>query len=266
MLTYEELLNFAQKRNIPASKMRGIAREYLQVLILRSIYADPEGKNFYFMGGTALRFFYNLPRFSEDLDFNGKNITFEDFKEILKRVEKHLALLGFQSESSAKESGTLLQGKIKVVNILQAYRIPAMRDEKLMVKVELNRPKFKMPTETRVLSAYGEMFPVILMESGVMFAEKIAALLNRKLGRDIYDTFFMLGNKFSVDENVLRSRNIESDYRQIVSERIKSFSEKELKEFASKLEPFLFDPNQTKLVADASKYIDQFIKEYGKAT
>lgn len=259
MLVYEELLNFAEKRSLPAGKMRGIVREYLQVLILKSIYAHPEGKEFYFMGGTALRFFYNLPRFSEDLDFNGKNITLLDFNKVMGQVNKHLGLIGFQSEVSAKEKGTLLQGKIKVINILQVYRIPSMRDEKLMVKIELNRPKFKLPTETRVLSAYGEMFPAVLMERGAMLAEKIAALLERKLGRDIYDTFFMLGNKFSVDENVLSARGIKGDYRQIVSDRIKSFSEEELKQLASKLEPFLFDSEQAKLVRDAPKFIDQFL-------
>ncbi len=38
-----------------------------------------------------MRFFYNLPRFSEDLDFNTPYMENESFKKILERVEMNLS-------------------------------------------------------------------------------------------------------------------------------------------------------------------------------
>ena len=45
--------------------------KYFLVQILKDIYSDIELANCLgFKGGTALMFFYDLPRFSVDLDFN----------------------------------------------------------------------------------------------------------------------------------------------------------------------------------------------------
>ena len=45
--------------------------KFFMLQILRDIYSDLElANNLGFKGGTALMFFYNLPRFSVDLDFN----------------------------------------------------------------------------------------------------------------------------------------------------------------------------------------------------
>jgi predicted nucleotidyltransferase component of viral defense system len=46
----------------------------------------------FFVGGTALRFFYNLPRFSGDLDFNTPSLEKNSFKKILEGVETNLSL------------------------------------------------------------------------------------------------------------------------------------------------------------------------------
>jgi len=56
----------------------------------------------FFVGGTALRFFYNLPRFSEDLDFNTPFIEENKFEIILEHVERNLSLEGFSPRVSYK--------------------------------------------------------------------------------------------------------------------------------------------------------------------
>ena len=56
------------------------AREFLQELILQIIDRKGYFKNLAFVGGTALRTIYDLPRFSEDLDFslvNAKGLHFQ---------------------------------------------------------------------------------------------------------------------------------------------------------------------------------------------
>ena len=70
MLELEALAAEAKQRGMPSSKMRGILREYLQVLILKELYKLPDGKKLLFTGGTYLRLVHQTKRFSEDLDFS----------------------------------------------------------------------------------------------------------------------------------------------------------------------------------------------------
>ena len=48
---------------------RFITREYLQARLLESLQKYGAFTSWAFVGGTALRFLYLMPRFSEDLDF-----------------------------------------------------------------------------------------------------------------------------------------------------------------------------------------------------
>ena len=100
MLKMEYLLEEAKELGLPMTKKRAILREYLQTIILNSIYKSNFAKSMFFVGGTALRFFYNLPRFSEDLDFNTASLEKNSFKKILERVEMNLSLEGFSPEIS----------------------------------------------------------------------------------------------------------------------------------------------------------------------
>ena len=49
---------------------RSVAREYLQARILQSLQSSGVFVRWAFLGGTALRFLYSMPRYSEDLDFS----------------------------------------------------------------------------------------------------------------------------------------------------------------------------------------------------
>ena len=49
---------------------RNRLREYLQALVLRSLHESEAFRQLALVGGTALRFLHDLPRFSETLDFS----------------------------------------------------------------------------------------------------------------------------------------------------------------------------------------------------
>jgi len=67
-------------------------RFYL-VQILKDVYSDIELANYMgFKGGSALMFFYDLPRFSVDLDFNLLDNEKQDF--VFKAVRKILLKYG----------------------------------------------------------------------------------------------------------------------------------------------------------------------------
>ena len=64
----EYLKTLIQSSSSPG-EARNWSREYLQALILQSLQRTGAMTTIAFHGGTALRFLYSLPRYSEDLDF-----------------------------------------------------------------------------------------------------------------------------------------------------------------------------------------------------
>ncbi len=69
--------------------------KFFLVQLLKDIYSDPELAVWLgFKGGTALMFFYDLPRFSTDLDFDLLDIEKEEetYNKVKKIVLKHGAI------------------------------------------------------------------------------------------------------------------------------------------------------------------------------
>ena len=95
------------------------------------------------------------------------------------------------------------------------------------------------------------MFPARFASPGLLFAEKIGALRERRQGRDVYDVFFMAGKKWMPDPSVLKARGAGTDPAKAVLERVKGWDGKELAGMARSLEPFLFDPAGAPMVARA---------------
>ena len=74
---------------------RSIIREYLQARILQMLQDNGVFLNWAFLGGTALRFLYALPRYSEDLNFSLVDTSTScDFEKILGGIK-----IAFNSEN-----------------------------------------------------------------------------------------------------------------------------------------------------------------------
>ncbi len=80
---------------------------FFLVQILKDIYADLELANYMgFKGGTALMFFYDLPRFSVDLDFNLLDVQKEDI--VYRKVRRILVRYGKIFDEAKKFYGPLI--------------------------------------------------------------------------------------------------------------------------------------------------------------
>jgi len=78
------------------------------------------------------------------------------------------------------------------------------------------------------ISMYGYNFTAVLMNKGNLFSEKLCALFNRRRGRDIYDTLFMLQR----NENVLKANKINLPIKDTILSYLEKIGEKELKKLA----------------------------------
>jgi predicted nucleotidyltransferase component of viral defense system len=159
------------------------------VQILKDIYADIELANCLgFKGGTALMLFYDLPRFSIDLDFNLINIEKEDL--VLARIRKIILKYGTIFDEAKKFFGPL---------IVLDY---GFGERKL--KVEISNRNFDDRYEIKNL--LGINMKVMIMED--MFAHKLCALLDRNvfISRDIFDCWFFMQNHTPLNKGIVESR------------------------------------------------------------
>lgn len=144
-----------------------------------------------FKGGTAAYLFYDLNRFSVDLDFDLLEENKEDF--VFAEVKKILERYGIVKEADKK--------RFNLFYIL-SYNDKAAGAQN--IKVEINRRNFGSKYDVR---AYlGISMKVMAKED--MAAHKLAAMCERigKTNRDIFDVWFFLQNDWPINKEIVEKR------------------------------------------------------------
>lgn len=159
------------------------------IRILKDIYTDTTiGPFLGFKGGTAAYLFYNLNRFSVDLDFDLLDPSEEQqvFEQITKILEKH---------------GTIKESLKKRYTIF--FRL-SYTDNHQNIKIEINLRNFGSQYEVK--SYLGIAMKVMVKED--MIANKMVAMTERigKANRDIFDTYFFLKNNWPINEQIIKKR------------------------------------------------------------
>jgi predicted nucleotidyltransferase component of viral defense system len=171
--------------------------------ILKDIYTDGSlGPALGLKGGTAAHFFYDLGRFSVDLDFDLLNAAKENI--VLKRIE-----------SIIREYGTIKerQKKLNTLFFLLSY---SEKDQN--IKVEINRRNFGSRYEVK--SYLGISMLVMVRED--MFANKLVAMLERKkiANRDVFDVWHFLKNRWPINKEIVERRT-KSSFKEYLEKCIK---------------------------------------------
>lgn len=264
MLAYEALIEDAKQRGMPAAKARGILREYLQILILREMYRFAAGRKLFFTGGTYLRLAHQTRRFSEDLDFNAGLMSAAEFEKVLSKIHVALGKEGVNVKLDFSHWENIFVAELVFPDIEKNYGVVSANSKKegIMIKVEVNRPRWKIKTETLVISGFGFMYPVICTDKGALFADKIDALVKKNRARHLFDIIFMLSKKYRADKDVLKALGITEPPFDVILKRVNSFSLQELRKQAESLRPFLFDENEAELIVNAPAIVKQLIERY----
>ncbi|MDP3731754.1 MAG: nucleotidyl transferase AbiEii/AbiGii toxin family protein [Candidatus Omnitrophota bacterium] len=267
MLTYEALTEQAKTRGMPATKIRGVLREYLQILILKELGKNESGKKLYFTGGTYLRLAHNLKRFSEDLDFNSADIKKVEFENLVDRVKLALDRISIKCRVKFKHWDNIYASDIIFPDIEKSYGTVSRYSKKegVVIKIETNKPRWKIKGETEVIGGFGEIYPCLCTNKGALLADKIDALNKKTRGRHLYDIVFMLSRRYPVDKTVIAALGIKEDPLDLVVERVKSFSTEELKRQAEGLRPFLFEEEDANLIINAHQIMPSLIADYRSA-
>ncbi len=163
--------------------------KFFMLQILRDIYSDLELANYLgFKGGTALMFFYNLPRFSVDLDFN--LLKPEKEKDVYEKVRKILLKYGTIDDEAQKFFGPIL-----VLNYEKGER---------KLKVEISNRQYDNHYEIKTFMG----FNIRVMALPDMFAHKLCAVLDRNelTNRDIFDCWFFMENRMPINKKIVEER------------------------------------------------------------
>jgi predicted nucleotidyltransferase component of viral defense system len=161
--------------------------------ILKDIYADISiAPLLGFKGGTCAYFFYDLPRFSVDLDFDmlsGEEKEQEEiFEKIVKIMERH---------------GVVKDKHIKRFTI---FSLLSYGEADLNIKIEVStRQTIKNIKEKYELKEYLGI-SMMVAKKGYLFASKLSALTSRKTTamRDIYDIYYFSKNSWEIDGEALK--------------------------------------------------------------
>ena len=179
--------------------------------ILKDIYEDKDLAGILgFKGGTALMFFYNLPRFSVDLDFNLLNIGKED--RVYEKVRKILLKHGTIHDEAKKFYGTIC---------VLDYGVGERK-----LKVEISNRNFNDRYEVKNLLGINMQ----VMVASDMFSHKLCAMLDRSAitNRDIFDCWFFMNNKTLLNKSIIETRMEMplSDYIQKCIDTLENMSDK----------------------------------------
>ena len=187
----EQMLS--QHRSETLGEKKNSIKEVVQEIILCGLSRAGFFQTAAFYGGTALRIFHGLDRFSEDLDFDCKELTPEEFVQMTDALVVHLRNNGLTVEVRDKENSRLTAYRRNVYfpGLLFELNLTGHREERFLMKIEAQDQGVDYSSETAIISRNGFLFPVSVPSKGTLLSMKLSALLARAKGRDFYDTIFL---------------------------------------------------------------------------
>ena len=204
-------------------------KEIIQEIVLAGLSRGGFFNEAAFYGGTALRIFYKLDRFSEDLDFAllKPNLEFT-LEKYFSYIENELQAYGLNLEVSSKSKnitsnitsafvkGDTLEHILKFFpnDGLNKYS-QILKSIKIKFEVDINPPSSALYENVYKLLPSPHEIKLYTKES--LFAGKIHAILcrnwqTRTKGRDLYDYVFFLANNISVNIDLVKNKLIASNY------------------------------------------------------
>jgi len=187
-----------------------LVREYIQAYFLYIIYRKKYYQDMVFTGGTALRFIHHIRRFSEDIDFSlsakAKQI---DFDAMMRDVSQEFKQAGYAVEVKVKIRLAVHSALLKFSGILFETGLSPLKDEKLLIKVEIDSrpPVGGIEAHTMITNPF--MFYTLHYDLPSLLAGKVHALLCREYakGRDWYDLLWYLSKFKELEPNFTMLNN-----------------------------------------------------------
>lgn len=238
--SFNQILEFARKEQVPVERKRAVIREYLQSKFIAHLYSQPKSNKLSFIGGTGLRLLRNLNRFSEDLDFDNLGLSDLEIKSLIDEVVRK-----FKAESIEVEMKSTIREfknyyEFKFPNLLIDLGITTDPREKLMIKVDYSDTWKAQKPEIILLNKYGFTENIVTNPLNQVLVQKLSAYLNRKMTqpRDLYDIVWLYSKGARIDQDFANANGLNNLIENALA---KCKKEGVSATFKNKLQPFLFN-------------------------
>ena len=203
-------------------KRRNAIFEVNQQIILAGLYNGGFFEKAAFYGGTCLRIFHRLQRFSEDLDFSllQSDENF-DFTQYFQPIIDQFRMVGRSVEIKKKDKKSF--GKVESAFLkdnTDVYDISFQTDRSIKIKIEVDTlPPLHFKTEQKLLilpfSFMTRCYTLPDLFAGKMHALVYRAWKNRVKGRDWYDFEWYVRHSIPLDFNHLAERILQFNHETI---------------------------------------------------
>ena len=193
--------------------------EVMHQITLAALYRAGFFNEAAFYGGTCLRIFHNLPRFSEDMDFSllkkDDKFSLEDYFDAItdefKSLGREVVISKKNKTSSTQIESAFLKDNSEVYNI----KFQTQRTVKIKIEVDTNPPLFFNTEYNLSLLPFSFMTRCFTLPG--LFAGKMHAILfrnwkQRVKGRDWYDLEWYIRNEHKLSFKHLKERCIQSGH------------------------------------------------------
>ena len=230
--------------------------EVNQQIILAGLYAGGFFEEAAFYGGTCLRIFHGLQRFSEDMDFSmlAQDENF-DFTKYFPAIIDAFALVGREVEITKKDKKGF--GKVESAFLkdnTDVYDVTFQPEKSIKIKIEVDTcPPLNIKTEQKLLlqphSFMTRCFTLPDLLAGKMHALVYRTWKNRVKGRDWYDFEWYVRHNVPLDFTHLAERCRQFNNEEITPELFKEklierLSTADIKQVKADVLPFVRNPKE----------------------
>ncbi|MCE5348191.1 MAG: nucleotidyl transferase AbiEii/AbiGii toxin family protein [Bacteroidales bacterium] len=235
-----------------------LIKEYIQLMILDYLSATEYIRKIVFIGGTNLRLVKGIDRFSEDLDFDCKDLTNEGFIEMTNSVLLFLKRSGLNVVSRDRDANRLkaFRKSIYFPELLFEMGLSGHREERFMIKIERQDQLFAYEPLLINIRGCGFFFPFPVPPDEVLCSVKVSAMLDRQKGRDFYDAMFLLG-QVKPDYGFLKMKCGVSDLAELKKKTAEMLTTIDLKVKTRDFEHLLFNKDNSKKILRISEFINE---------
>jgi len=256
------MISLEEIRKFYASDMqlfdRGLLREYLQYEILSIIFSHKLGRKLSFLGGTCLRIVYGTNRFSEDIDFDNKDLTTDEFDTLSMYVKSELEKIGYKVEITTIHK-LAFHCKIKFPQLLSTYELSSLSQENILIQIDTFDQGVNYQTQTYILNKFDITKPIIVTPKSVILSQKLWTITQRKRakGRDFYDIAYLVQHT-KPDSAFLQSKFGTSNMDKVKEEIQKHVVSLDFEYLAQDVKPFLASQKDLDKVIYFKELFDQY--------
>lgn len=251
MFPFKKLSHKANLLGIPEN---WIVHEFFQKLIIFTLYSDL-GSSWVFHGDTALRFFYDSPRFSLDLDFTGVldkekyNIIIDHIKS---SMEAYTTLLGVSTNVTSIK---YYFEKLEMLRFFIVFSHPTF-SRKFRIKLEILNMPFKRYNIKDILIdiPLKSLTYVKVKNLSDILIDKICSFAGRSYlpFTDIFDIWFIRKRGITINSKILLEEfGLWKETLESLEDRIKILSETNIYDIIAKINDFL--PSKSKLSSNIAE-------------